>query len=110
MHIPIIKRRREQGTTLLTVVIVGGLICLLATSTLVMSTDSVINASSRVDWHKAFYTAESAAVWGAQTAFDNTPVTGSSNYYTTANGTLPVAEIICPTNGDTTFNGAWVQI
>jgi hypothetical protein len=110
MHIPIIKRRREQGTTLLTVVIAGGLICLIATSTLVMSTDSVINASSRVDWDKAFYTAESAAVWGAQTAFDNTPVAGSSNYYTTANGTLPVAEITCPTNGDTTFNGAWVQI
>jgi hypothetical protein len=110
MHIPSTKRRREQGSTLLTVVVVGGIICLTAASTLVMSTDSNINASARVDWSKAFYTAESAAIWGAQTAFDNSLAIGSSNFYATANGTLPLGEIVCPTNGDSTFNGAWVQI
>jgi hypothetical protein len=92
------------------VVIVGAIICLIASSTLVMSTTSITNASSRADWGKAFFNAENAAVWAAQTAFDTSLAPGSSNYYSTAQGTLPVGEIIAPVNGDVTFNGAWVQL
>jgi hypothetical protein len=110
MRIPSINQRRERGSTLLTVVIVGGIICLTASSTLIMSTNSIKNASGRVDWNKAFYAAESATVWGAQLAFDTSLAAGSSNYYSTASGTLPVGSIICRTNGDVTFNGAWVQV
>jgi hypothetical protein len=110
MHIPFPKHLRKEGSTLLTVVIVGGIICLTASATLMMSTTSITSASSRVDWQKAFYTAESAAVWGAQLTFDTAMAPGSSNYFSTLAGTLPTSEIICPVNGDATFNGAWVEI
>jgi hypothetical protein len=110
MHIPSIKRRSEQGSTLLTVVVVGAVMCLTASSMLITSTTSITNASGRVDWDKAFFNAENALVWGAQTAFDNTLAPGSTNTYSTVNGTLPVGFIIAPTNGDPTFKGASVQI
>ncbi|MGA2543878.1 MAG: hypothetical protein ABSG78_20200 [Verrucomicrobiota bacterium] len=110
MHIPSIKHRLEQGSTLLTVVIIGGIICSCIGSMLVLSSNSVSNASRRVDWNKAFFNTENAVVWMAQTAFDQAPPPGSSNYYSTALGTLPPGEIISPTNGDVNFAGAWVNI
>jgi hypothetical protein len=110
MHITTTKRRSERGSTLLTVVVIGAIICLTVSSTLMMSTNSITNASGRVDWNKAFYSAESAAVWGAQTAFDTTLAPGSSNYFSTANGTLPLGEITSPISGDASLNGAWVQV
>jgi len=110
MRIPSLKHRRERGSTLLTVVIIGAIMCLTASSMLITSTNSITNASGRVDWNKAFYAAESAAVWGAQYAFDNPLAPGSSNYYSIAQGTLPVGEVISPANMDVTFKGAWVQI
>lgn len=110
MHIVSNKLRREQGSTLLTVVAVGGVICLTASSMLITSTNSITNAGGRVDWEKAFFNAENAAVWGAQTAFDTSLPSSSTNYYSTANGTLPVGAVVSPTHGDTTFKGAWVQI
>jgi len=110
MRIPSTKHPREQGSTLLTVVIIGGIIFMTASSMLIMSSNSINSASARVDWNKAFFNAESAAVWAAQTAFDTSPAPGSSNYYSTALGTLPLGFIISPTNGDVTFMGAWVEI
>src|ERR1700678_3340468 len=110
MHIPSLKHRREQGSTLLTVVVIGAIMCLTASSMLVTSTNSITNASGRVDWDKAFFNAENAVVWAAQTAFDTSLAPGSTNYYSTALGTLPIGFMISPTNGDVTFKGAWVQI
>ena len=110
MRIPSTKHPREQGSTLLTVVIIGAIIFMTASSMLIMSGNSISNSSSRVDWNKAFFNAESAAVWAAQTAFDTAPPPGSSNYYSTALGTLPLGFMISPTNGDVTFMGAWVEI
>ncbi|MGA2175642.1 MAG: hypothetical protein ABSH38_11740 [Verrucomicrobiota bacterium] len=81
-----------------------------AASTLIMSANSINSACGRVDWDKAFFNAENAVVWAAQTAFDTSLAPGSSNYYSTALGTLPLGSIISPTNGDVTFKGAWVQI
>jgi hypothetical protein len=63
-----------------------------------------------VDWNKAFFISENAAVWAAQSAFDTTPAAGSSNYYSTVRGTLPLGELISPTNGDPSFVGATVQV
>jgi hypothetical protein len=110
MHIPYIKDPREQGSTLLTVVVIGAIICISVGSTLIMSSNSINNAYGRVDWNKAFFSAESAMVWAAQSAFDTSPLPGSSNYYSTALGTLPIGCILSPTNADVTFKGAWVQI
>src|SRR5271157_3343192 len=98
MHIPSIKRRRKQGSTLLIVVVMGAIICITASSTLIVSTNSINNACGRVDWNKAFFNAENAVVWAAQRAFDTSPAPGSSNYYSTALGTLPLGSIISPTN------------
>jgi hypothetical protein len=110
MHILRQPRRQANGSTLLTVVVIGAIICTCVSSMLVLSNNSVSNAYSRVDWNKAFFIAENAMVWMAQTAFDNTPQRGSSNYYSTVLGTLPVGELISPTNGDVNFTGAWVSI
>ncbi len=110
MRIPSTINRLEQGSTLLTVVIIGAIICACVGSMLVLSSNSVNYACRRVDWNKAFFNTENAVVWMAQTAFDKTPPPGSSNYYSTALGTLPLGEIISPTNGDVNFAGAWVQI
>jgi hypothetical protein len=110
MNIPSIKHRGEQGGTLLTVVIVGAIICAGASSMLVLSTTSVTNSYGRVAWDKAFFVTENAVVWGAQVAFDASPAPGTSNYYSTAQGTLPVSELLAPTDPDATFAGAWVNI
>ncbi|HEY3855470.1 MAG TPA: hypothetical protein VGO67_13850 [Verrucomicrobiae bacterium] len=110
MRIQSCKPRSEQGSTLITVVIVGALICVSAACTLVMSANSLSNASGRVDWDKAFFNAENAAVWAAQTAFDASPGLSGSNYYSTALGTLPVGSVVSSANRDQAFKGAWVQI
>lgn len=110
MRLLVSKKRHEEGATLLTVVIIGVVMCTVASSMLVMSTDSITNSGGRVDWDKAFYIAENAMVWGTQNAFDTTPAVGSSNFYSTGNRTLPATELVCPTNGDPSVAGAWVSI
>jgi hypothetical protein len=75
-----------------------------------LSSNSAINAYGRVDWDKSFYSAENAMVWAAQNAFDNSLAAGSSNYYSTAMGTLPTQDIVCANNADPSFQGAWVTI
>jgi hypothetical protein len=110
MHIPFIKQRPQQGSTLFTVVIVGALVCVSASSMLVMSSNSINSAYGRVDWDKAFFNSENAVVWAAQKAFDTSLGAASSNYYSTDLGTLPLGSIISSTNGDVTFKGAWVEI
>jgi hypothetical protein len=110
MNIPSLKHRSEEGSTLLTVVVVGVIICAAASSMMVLSSTAVSNAYGRVDWDKAFFVTENAVVWAAQTAFDASPPAGSSNYYSTVGGTLPLGELLSPTTPDATFVGAWVQI
>jgi hypothetical protein len=105
-----IKQRQEQGSVLMTVVIIGGIISIVTAAMLFSSSSSLQNAHGRVDWNKAFYCSENAVVWAAQAILDNPPATGSYNYYSTAAGTLPLASIIAPVNGDTDFKGAWVKI
>ncbi|HEX3720264.1 MAG TPA: hypothetical protein VH595_20120 [Verrucomicrobiae bacterium] len=110
MNISFAKRPLERGSTLLTVVVIGAIVCLSASSMLMMSSTSVKNAYGRVDWDKAFFTCENTLVWASQTTFDATPGPNTSNYYSTALGTIPIGKIISPTNGDVTFKGAWVEV
>lgn len=91
------------------VVVIGGIMGIVTASMLMLSNNSLQNAHGRVDWNKAFYNAENAAVWAAQNAFDAQPV-GLTNYYSIKNGHLPLAEIISPINGDTALKGAWVKV
>ena len=92
------------------VVIIGGIMGIVTASMLMLSNNSLQNAHGHADWNKAFYNAENAVVWAAQNDFDAWPAAGSSNYYSTAAGTLPSASIIAPNNGDPAFKGAWVKI
>jgi hypothetical protein len=110
MHIRLNRRSREQGSSLLTVVVIGAVICITTSSMMVMSTNSITNAYGRVSWEKAFYCAENAMVWAAQSSFDNSVAPGTTNFYSTAAGTLPIGSIISKTNGDTTFMGACVTV
>jgi hypothetical protein len=110
MIFPQKKQSRQEASALLIVVAVGALVCLIASATLVLSSYSLNSAYGRVNWDRAYYAAENAAVWAAQSAFDNLPVPGSSNYYSTALGTLPLAQISSAAATDTTFGGAWVQV
>jgi hypothetical protein len=110
MHTTPIKHGQEQGSVLMTVVIIGGITMIVTASMLMLTSNSLQNAYGRADWNKAFYNAESAAVWAAQTIADTSLPAGSSTYYSTAAGTLPLASIIAPTSGDTAFKGAWVKI
>jgi len=110
MNLTLKKHRQQRGSTLLAVVVTGAIMFLTAGSMVYLSSNSVNSAHARVDWNKAFFNAENAMVWAAQTAFDNSMAPGSSNYYSTASGTLPSGEITAPTNGDPSFSGAWVEL
>jgi hypothetical protein len=105
-----LKSRREHGSALLIVLIVGGIIFVTTAYMLILSSSSIKNSYGRVDWNKAFFAAENAAVWAAQKTFDISPAAGSSNIYSVASGTLPVTAIVYSTNSDPTFKGAWVKV
>jgi hypothetical protein len=110
MQIPSLGQRSEQGSTLLIVVVVGALLSLVIAAMLSLSSNSLQSAHGHVDWDKSFYNAESAVVWAAQNVLDAPPPAGSSNYYSTAQNTLPLGELISPANGDSSFKGAWVSV
>ena len=103
--------RSEQGNTLLTVVIIGAIMFITTLSMLSTSSGTLTSAYSRVDWNKAFFIAENALVWASQKSFDSLPAAGSTNTYSTANGTMPWTAIISSTNaGDRTVKNAWVKV
>jgi hypothetical protein len=110
MRISLKPSRREHGSALVLVVIIGAIMCITTMSMLRTSSNSVSRAYDRVDWNKAFFCAENATVWAAQKAFDTLPATGSSNYYSTAAGTLPVSYVISTNGSDAGFQGAWVSV
>jgi len=105
-----LKKQAARGEALITVLIIAGVICIVLFSMLQLSSNSTVNAYGRVDWDKSFYAAENAMVWAAQNAFDNSLAAGSSNYYSTAAGTLPTRDLICSSSTDPAFQGAWVTI
>jgi Tfp pilus assembly protein PilV len=115
MKIISLKRRQQQGSALLTVVIIGLVMCVALFAMLGLSSYSIKNAHGRVDWNKAYYIAENASVWATQTTLDSIannvlPAAGSTTYYWTTNGTLPVAKLVSPANADPDFVGAWVSV
>ncbi len=115
MKIISLKHRQEQGAILLTVIVIGAIMCVAIFATLDLSSNSVKNAHGRVDWNKAYYTTENAVVWATQQTLDqvaaNTPpASGSSNYYSTVGGSIPLAQLVGGTNGDPDFRNAWVSV
>ena len=105
------KNPQQQGSVLFTVVIIGAVMCVAITAMLKLSSSSISNAHGRVDWNKAYYISEDAMVWATQSTRDNPPATGSSNYYSTLDGSLPLSKLISGgTNGDLTFKAAWVSV
>ncbi len=92
------------------VLIVGAIIFLTAEYMLNLSSTSTKNSFGRVDWNKAFFSAENAAIWAAQKTFDASPAIGSSNTYSIALGTLPPTALIYATNSDPSLKGAWVTV
>ena len=88
------KRPQQRGSVLFSVVIIGAIMCIAITATLSLSSTSLKNAHGRVDWNKAYYISENAMVWATQYTLDNPPGTGSSNYYSTLNGNLPLPKLI----------------
>lgn len=105
-----IKPRAEQGSALMIVLIVGAVIFITTAYMLILSSSSMKNSYGRVDWNKAFFTAENAAVWAAQKTFDVSPAVGSSNTYSIASGTLPTTALVYSTNSDPSLKGAWVRV
>ena len=111
MRITSINRRLERGGVLMIVAVIGGIMGIVTAAMLMLSTNSLQNAHGRADWNKAFYNAENAVVWAAQSTFDAPPAAGSSNYYSTIlSNSLPLAKIISPINGDPAFKSARVTI
>ena len=111
MNITFLKRRQQQASVLFTVVIIGAVLCLTVAATLTLSSNSLKNSHGRVDWSKAYYTSENAMIWAAQVVLDAPPATGSSNYYSTFGGNLPLAKLVGGgTNGDVDLKGAWVSV
>ena len=109
-NISIKPRRPEQGSALMIVLIVGAVMFITTLSMLMSSSSAVSNAYGRVDWNKAFFCAENAAIWAAQKTFDASPAVGSSNTYSMALGTLPVTAIISSASSDPSLRGVWVNV
>ncbi len=120
MRITINKARRQKANILVTTMVIGGVMSVVVASSLNLSNASLQNAHSRVDWQKAFYHAENAYIWAAQNALNSPPNPGTSNYYATANGTLPLAYMVAElgakgtnssaANGTSQFVNAWVSV
>jgi hypothetical protein len=111
-----------MANVLMTTMVIGGVMGIVVASSLNLSTASLQNAHSRVDWQKAFYHAENAYVWAAQNALNSPPAPGSSNYYATSHGTLPLAYMLAElsaagsgttntaSDSNSQFVNAWVSV
>jgi hypothetical protein len=111
MNITFLKRRQQQASVLFTVIIIGAVMCIAIAATLTLSSTSVKNSHGRVDWGKSYYTTENAMVWATQKTLDALPAVGTSNYYSTASASIPVAELTGGgTNSDVDFKNAWVSV
>jgi Tfp pilus assembly protein PilX len=115
MRITSRTRRRQEGNVLLIALVIGGIMVVVLASTLSMSSGSIRNAHGRADWNQAFYHAENAIDWAAQRLVDASPAAGSSNYYSTAKGTLTLDYMVAALNGGSSvqgsgFKNAWVKV
>ena len=89
--------------------VIGGAMAIAIASIFSLTGTSLRLAHDRSDRQAAFYHAENALQWAAQLVVDNNNVMGSSNYYSTAKGTLGLAYMVgvTPPPG---FVGAWVSV
>src|SRR5581483_2902038 len=120
MRVRIQKGPRTEGSTLTLVMVIGGIMSVIIASALTLSSVTIQQAQAHVDWQKAFYHAENAYIWAAQNCLNSTPAAGSSNYYSTVNGTLPLAYMQSElsqsnnagfgVNTNSQFGNAWVTV
>ena len=92
------------------VVLTGGILTITIAGMLSLSSASLRNAHGRNDWNAAFYHAENALQWAAQGIADATP-TGTSNSYSTVDGTLSLPYMAAArADASSGFKNAWVRI
>jgi len=100
----------NTGSTLVTVLMIGGISTIMISSMLALSSSSVRSAHGRADWNAAFFHAENGLQWAAQAIADASPV-ASSNYYSTANGTLTAAYMAAArANPSSGLKNVWVSV
>lgn len=100
----------NAGSTLVTVLIIGAVSTIMISSMLALSSSTLRSTHGRADWNAAFYQAENALQWAAQSVADANPV-GSSNYYSTANGTLTAAYMATArADANSGLKNAWVSV
>ena len=90
--------RSQTANTLVTVLFIGGVVSISLAAMLSLSNTSLRNAHGRADWNVAFYHAENALEWAAQSIADSNP-TSASNYYSIANGTLSISYMVSAAAG-----------
>ena len=100
----------EAGSTLVTVLIIGAISLIIISSMLALSGSSVRSAHARADWNTAFFHAENALEWAAQSIADASPVAGS-NYYSTVNNTLTVPYLATArSDASSGLKNVWVSV
>src|ERR1044071_807901 len=100
----------NAGNTLVTVLIIGVISTIMISSMLALSSSSVRNSHGRADWNAAFYQAENALQWAAQSIADITPV-ASSNYYSTADNTLGIPYMMAArADAGSGLKNVWVNV
>lgn len=99
-------RRSSDGSSLVVVTVIGGIASITIASMLTLSSYSYRSAHGRNDWTAAFFHSENALQWMAQTIFENPTPLASSNFYSTANGSLGLSYMTSPSAH---LDGAWVR-
>jgi len=100
----------SHGGTLVTVLLIGGISSIMIASMLALSSNSVRNAHGRADWNAAFFNAENALQWAAQSVADVNPAS-ASNYFSTANSTLTLPYMAAArADASSGFKNAWVSV
>lgn len=103
--------KSTSAHALLLSLVIGGIMGVVLGACLWLSAAAIKNAHGRADWNRAFYDAENALVWAAQSIADSPPPSGTSNYYSTTLGTLTLPYMVSQVaSAQTGFRGAWVQI
>jgi hypothetical protein len=103
------SRRSLFGSTLVVVVVIGGIMTITIASMLYLSSASLRSAYGRADWNAAFFHAENALQWIAQSIADSRSA-GGTNFYSTADGTLNLPYMTAARgNANSGFKNAWVR-
>jgi len=100
----------NRGSTLATVLVIGGIASITVASMLAVSSTSLRSAHGRADWNAAFFHAENALTWAAQSISDAAPAS-ATNYFSTQGGTLPLPYMAsAASRAAAGLQNAWVSV